>query len=276
MSGDVRTFEVVGGEVREGHASADLGAASGALPAGAYTTLRTYPGRRVLRLSQHIRRLVESAALQAVPGSLDEDAVARALAAALDAAGFEEARLRLTFAPPRLFVSVEPFHALDPAAYRDGVACVTMPLLRTNPRSKDTRFIATAAEAYRSLPAGANEGLMVAEDGSVLEGLSSNFFAVSAGTLRTARDGVLHGVTRSQILELAATLLPVYESPIDVAELPFVTESFITSVSRGVLPVVRIDGREVGSGRPGPVTEELGRLFDDLVEREAVALPSAR
>jgi len=161
---------------------------------------------------------------------------------------------------------------LAASAYAKGVSCVTMVLKRDTPHAKDTAFIAVAAEAYRSLPKGINEGLMVAEDGSVLEGLSSNFFGVATGTLRTEGARVLLGVTRSLVLEVAAGVLPVLETAVPLEELQDLEECFITSVSREVLPVVRIDGREVGGGAPGPKTRKIMEGFALLVEREAESL----
>jgi branched-chain amino acid aminotransferase len=180
----------------------------------------------------------------------------------------------LTFAPPRLFVTVEAFTPLDEALYRDGVRCVTVPLRRLNPHAKDTRFAAQAAEAYATLPAGVHEGLMVAEDGAILEGLSSNVFAVVGGVLRTEEERVLRGVTRSLVLEVARAAVSVVPAAVTLAELPTVTEAFLTSVSRGILPVVRIDATPLGSGRPGPVTRDLMARFQALVDHEATSVTS--
>jgi branched-subunit amino acid aminotransferase/4-amino-4-deoxychorismate lyase len=249
-----------------------LAASAAELPEGAYTTLRTYGGRRVLRLGQHLRRLEESAALRARPGAIDPAAARRALASALDTATSPESRLRLTFAPPRLFVAIEPFSVLPKQLYEEGVACVTLDLRRDNPHAKDTRFIATAQAAYGRLPAGAEEGLIVGEDGAVLEGLSSNLFAVVGGTLRTEEERVLIGVTRSVVLELAERLMPVDRRAVLREDLPRVDEVFLTSVSREVLPVARIDGQPVGDGRVGPSTLAVMGAFADLVRREAEPL----
>lgn len=268
--GPVRTWEIAAGDTREGVTSPSLNAAAADLPDGAYTTLRTYGGRRLLRLDAHFRRLEESAALAGQPGLVDEAAARRGLREALAACGHAESRLRLTFAPPRLFVSVEAFSPLPGALYEQGVACSVLPVHRDNPHAKNTRFIATADAAYRALPAGVHEGLMVAEDGALLEGLSSNFFAIAKGALRTEDQRVLHGVTRALVLEIAAGLVPRGAGPVRVAELPGVQEAFVTSVSRGVLPVVRIDGQLLGDGRPGPVSRELLRRLRDLEQREAV------
>lgn len=270
--GPVRTWEIAAGDSRERAPSASLNAAAADLPDGAYTTLRTYGGARLLRIDAHFRRLEESAALEGQPGRIDEAAARRGLRDALAACGHAESRLRLTFAPPRLFVSVEAFAPLPDALYEQGVACSVLPVHRANPHAKDTRFIATADAAYRSLPAGVHEGLMVAEDGALLEGLSSNFFAIAKGALRTEDERVLHGVTRALVLEIAAGLVPREAGPVRLDELPAVQEAFVTSVSRGVLPVVRIDGQALGDGHPGPVTRELLRRFRDLEQREATAV----
>ena len=263
------TFEVEGDVLVPRSVAGGLQAAAADLPPGAYTTLRTYEGSRVLRLRQHVARLSESLTLQGRQGSIDETRVRRAVSAALTATGHAESRLRLTLAPPRFFVSVEAYLALPEAFYREGVACVTVPLRRANPHAKDTTFAATAATVYRALPPSVHEGLMVGEDGALLEGLSSNFFAVREARLWTEGERVLLGVTRSLVLEVASGVVPVSMTAVRRSELEAVTECFITSASRGILPVVAIDGVAVGSGRPGPVTRSLTERFQELVEREA-------
>lgn len=267
----VRTWEVAaGGGLSERAAAASLNAAATLLPHGAYTTLRTYDGRRLLRLPDHFRRLEESAALEGQPGRVDEAAAREALRTALAACGHPESRLRLTFAPPRLFVSVERFAPPPASLYERGVACAVLGVHRDNPHAKDTRFIATADAAYRALPPGVHEGLMASADGALLEGLSSNFFAVAGGALRTEEERVLHGVTRSLVLALAADLVPRGAGALRVPELDAASEAFVTSVSRGVLPVVRVDDAVLGDGRPGPITRELIRRLRELEEREAI------
>ena len=260
----VKTFEWRHGTLEEVGDAPDLTAASAVLPAGAYTTIRTYGRRRFLQFDDHVTRLSDSAEAPLSPEALHD-----AVRAALDATQHPESRLRVTFAPPRLFVSVEPFVAPPEALYRDGARCVTVPLHRDRPLLTDTRFLATAASAYRTLPSGIHEGLLVADDASVLEGLSSNFFAVVDGTLRTEESRALPGITRSLVLEAARGLLPLELRAPRQDELPRAAECFITSASRGVLPVVEIDGLRVGDGRPGQVTKELRRRFEERVASEA-------
>lgn len=242
--------------------------ASASLPQGAYTTFRTHHRSRVLRLSDHVRRLVESARLQGQSGELTAEAMRSAIAAGLDATGFDESRFRVTWAPPRLFVSIEPFTPYPESLYRDGVACATVPIHRDNPKSKDTRFIQQAGAAYDRLPDGVHEGLMVDEDGTILEGLSSNFFAIHDGSLWTEEERVLAGLTRTLVLEVAADLLPRARA-LHRAELPLAAECFITSASRGVMPVVRVDHVTIGDGVPGSLTRRIRERYESRVEAEA-------
>jgi len=241
--------------------------ASATLPAGSYTTLRTYGGNGVVRLDRHVARLVESLPA-GVTGTLEPATVRDALAQALRATRHPESRVRLTFAPPRLFVAVEPFTPVAAELRRTGVTCVTVSARRERPEAKDTRFLATAQAAYAALPAGVHEGLLVGDDGAILEGLSSNFFAVHEGRLRTEDARALRGVTRSMVLDLARGVLPVGGGALRADQLAEASECFITSVSREILPVVRIDGVEIGGGAPGPITRELIRRFAAAVAGE--------
>jgi branched-chain amino acid aminotransferase len=265
------TWELRGGLITFRGDGPSIAAASQQLPPGAYTTLRTYHGDRVVRLGQHVKRLVDSVRIQGQAASLDEADVRLLLAEALRGARHPESKLRLTFAPPSLFVSIEPLEPLPESLYRDGVWCVTIPLRRDQPDAKDTRFLATASAAYGALPPGAHEGLMVAADGSILEGLSSNFFAVLDGVLHTEETRALHGITRSLVLEAAHGIAPISLTAIRAGDLPRVAECFITSVSREVLPVIRVDDTTVGNGQPGPRTQEIMRRFHSMIERESAS-----
>jgi branched-chain amino acid aminotransferase len=263
-------------EFREGRpvgrtTAATLGEASAALPVGSYTTLRTYGGSGVVRLTLHARRLVES--LPPDKGApLETDDLRAALAHALRETRHPESRLRVTFVPPRLFVSVEPFAPPDPALLRTGVACMTIRMQRDRPEAKDSRFLATAQSAYAALPAMVHEGLMVDPEGAILEGLSSNFFAIRGGALHTEEARVLPGLTRALVLEVAAQLLPRADRALRQDELALAQECFITSASRGVLPVVRIDETTIAGGAPGPLSREIRRRYDRQVAAEAEAV----
>ena len=252
--------------------SPTMNVASAQLPQGAYTTFRTYHGNRVLRLAQHFRRLEESAALLKMPGQIDDDASHKALAEVLRLTGYAETRFRLTFAPPALYISAESFTPYSQGMVLAGVWCVSVTTHRNNPHAKSTAFIASAGDAYRQLPPGAHEGLMVAEDGALLEGLSSNFFAVLDGVLHTEQSRALVGVTQTLVLEVAGRVcpdLPRSTRAVTMHDLPRIAECFITSVSREIMPVVKIDEQVIGAGTPGPVTRALIAGLSELIEAEA-------
>jgi branched-subunit amino acid aminotransferase/4-amino-4-deoxychorismate lyase len=268
----VTTFVWRTGRLEQLDETWSLHAASARLPAGAYTTLRTYGGDGIVRIADHAERLRESVRRQGQDHALETAAVMNAVTQALEATRLPESRLRLTFAPPDLYVTVEPLERLPERLYAEGVWCVTVPVKREDPRAKDTRFLATARAAQDALPEGAHEGLLVAPDGSLLEGLSSNVFVIRDGILHTAGDGVLPGLTRAMVLEAARDLLPLATRPLRVEELPEADECFLTSVSREVLPVVKVDAIRIGPGTVGARTREIMVRLRDLIGREAVHL----
>jgi branched-chain amino acid aminotransferase len=260
------------GDARPVGEDASLADASARLPRGAYSTLRTYGGLGAVRFDAHLRRLEESVTLQGHRATIVPAAARRLVREALRARRHPESRLRLTFAPPRLFASVEAFVPPPPSRYEKGVGCVTLPFHRDQPRVKDTRFISTARRAYGDLPPGVEEGLLVSEDGSLLEGLSSNFFALLDGSLQTEEERVLLGITRALVLEVTEARHPVVLRAVRRDERPRLDEAFITSASREVLPVVRIDGEPVGDGGVGPQTRAIMEGFAELVRSEAELL----
>lgn len=259
---------------------ADLDAATTSLPGGAYTTLRTYQGDKVLCLKDQIRRLEQSARLAREPVQLNEGKLRTALAQALrrsrstNATAMENAdlRLRLTLDleshPGDLYIVIEPLEVPSPVAYRDGVAIVTSTLERLLPEAKLTRFITRSRPIRQSLLAGINEAVMVNPQGFLMEGLTSNFFAVAQGEICTADKGVLAGITRELVLENAHRLgISISFQPVHISELANLQEAFITSSSRGVLPVCRVDSIQIGAGKPGLLTRRLKQAYDELILR---------
>jgi branched-chain amino acid aminotransferase len=117
---------------------------------------------------------------------------------------------------------------------------------------------------------GAQEALLVDGAGCATEGASSNVFAVRDGALETPplRTGILAGVTRAVVLELARGLaIPFREAPLPLGKLEGADEAFVTSTVREVLPVVRVGDRTIGSGEPGPVTRRIHEAFRERASR---------
>jgi branched-chain amino acid aminotransferase len=245
------------------------------LPQGAYTTLRTYGRTGLLALGQHLDRLEETARLLGHPVTLPRDELRRLLCEVLRGLEWEassETRLRLTVdcaeRVGEIWCSVEPLPLPSPEDYVKGVAVLTRPMHRENPKAKDNAFIAASREARALLGPEVNEVLMVGPEGRILEGLSSNFYGVRGGTIWTAEEGVLPGITRSLILEEAARAeIPVELQALTLDQLATLDEAFLSSTSRAVLPIARIDGQQVGAGAPGPLTRQLGQLYEARLQQ---------
>lgn len=166
----------------------------------------------------------------------------------------EEARARITLSTTEhageVFLVVEPLKAPDETVYQRGVRVVLSPVERKTPRLKTTSFIGDSDEARKSIQkSGAYEALLTRR-GKIMEGLTSNFYAVKNGVIITAREEILLGVTRRYVLRLARSNgIGIEYRPPRVEDLPTWDEAFITSSGRGVVPVTEIGGSRWGAAR---------------------------
>ncbi|MHB8855432.1 MAG: aminotransferase class IV [Bellilinea sp.] len=250
-----------------------LDQASNLLPAGAYTTFRTYQKYFALHLNDHLRRLETSSKLGGHPIRLDADQLRRNLRVALTQYPGSEARVRLTIPfdldYETIYVHVGALFVPTAAQRANGVKTITAQMQRNNPSAKLSNFIQSSQEARQRLQEGFEEILMVDESGNILEGLTSNFYAVMDGEIWTAGQGVLSGITRQIVLLLAEDAgYPVQLDAPKLSNLIRFTETFITSTSRAVLPVTEINHEPVGDGTPGPITRKLMQIYDQKVLAE--------
>jgi branched-subunit amino acid aminotransferase/4-amino-4-deoxychorismate lyase len=163
--------------------------------------------------------------------------------------------------------------ALDPVPQRfleEGVAVQwTRELAREQPLVKTTGFV-RRRHPYPLARQDAYEHVMLDAQGRALEGTSSNFFAIRGDLLVTAGSGVLEGITRAIVLELAARRgMAIDLAPPPTAEAGSWSEAFLTSSTRGVVPIVACGGVQIGDGRPGPHTRALLAAYGEYAEREA-------
>ncbi len=249
------------------------------LPRGLYTTFRTFDsGRRALDLRHHLQRLYAPSLAAGIQPQVSEDALRAALRQIATHFTPGECRLRpillLEERPGEMYILAEAFNPPSSELYEKGVAVITVPIPRHNPRLKSTEFIAFSAEIRQKLAQeNAYEAIRVrltgdCPRGEALEGLTSNFYVLHGTTLLTAAEGILLGVTRRIVLRLARKqgLEILYRRPCLAA--PF-EEAFLTSSSRGVVPVVMIDGQRVGNGQPGPRTRALREAYERYVASHA-------
>lgn len=234
------------------------------LPNGYYSTFRTYDGcRRVLGLKTHLRRLYDPVAKPDV----NESELRRGLIPLLEPFRPDEARVRVMMTKQgQFYVAVEPLKPLPPEIYENGVQVETTEIQRDSPRLKSTAFIGASDLARKHI---AQEGIfeaLLVKNGRILEGMTSNFFHVKDNILCTAQRDVLLGVTRKTVIHLARGRgVEVKYQPLKVNQLSYVNETFITSSSRGVVPVIQIDEVPIGQGRPGQIARMLMSAYDEYV-----------
>jgi branched-chain amino acid aminotransferase len=241
-------------------------------PSGVYTVARTFHGDRALLLDAHLDRLEESARLVNIPRKLDRARLRAALRDLLHEANYPDAKFRITIPrnqPECFYLALEPYQPVPQEVQERGANVITMPMVRDNPIAKTTDWITTRRPAYDSLPPGVYEGILVNGSDRLLEGLSSNFYAVVDGALRTASDGVLAGITRRAILTVAPEVIPVKLETLYVDDLPQVSEAMLTSSGRGVVPITVINGQPVGDGAVGPVVAALRERYNAWTEAHA-------
>ena len=241
-------------------------------PPGVYTVARTFHHDHALLLDAHLDRMEKSARLVGMPLTLDRAALRAALRTLIHRAGYPESRFRITVprdAPDRIYLAVEPLHPVPEHIMRRGAHVITVPLVRPNPVAKTTDWVKKRQPAYDHLPPDVYEGILLDADGYLREGLSSNFYGVLDGVLHTAGEGVLEGITRMAVLEIAPQVLPVEMTPVHKRDVPRLSEAMLTSSSRGIVPITFIDGQPVGDGRVGAITRRLGQLYDTWTETHA-------
>ena len=248
--------------------ASSLDALTRQLPDGYYSTFRTYAGcRRVLGLKAHLRRLYDNVTSPDVTASF----LRHQLKSLLEHFLPDEARLRVIMTKQgQVYIMAEPLILLSAEVYENGVRVETTHIHRDSPHLKSTAFIGESNEERKHIAqTGIFEALLV-KNGKILEGMTSNFFYIRENILYTAQRDVLLGVTRRTIIHLARGRgVEVKYQPLKLDQLSEVDEAFITSSSRGVVPVVKIDEATIGQGRPGQTTRMLMRAYDECVLKHA-------
>ncbi len=233
---------------------------------GVYTVGNTFDTFKALKLTAHLDRMEDSARRAHIPLTLDRPRLRAALREVITLAGYGDVRFRITVSadqPEDLILSVEPFKGVPPEVIANGIRVVTVPdSARHNAEAKTTGWMHAREKIEAALPPGIYTSLLLDAAGYVLEGSTSNFYAILDGVLYTAEAGVLPGIAQQIVLEVAPGVLPVRRQPIHVRDVPRVSEAFITSASRGIVPVVEIDGIKLGDGAPGAITKQLRERYE--------------
>lgn len=238
-------------------------------PKGVYTVTRSYGRTKALLLDAHLTRLEESARLEGIPLTLNRPALREALCQLIAQTDYPDVRFRITVPrqqPDQLYLALEPFPLPSPSLRTNGVKVATLDLQRQNPRAKNSIWLESRKKAMKALGSEAYEGLLVDDAGAILEGASSNFYAVLGGSLYTAEEGILKGISRKALLEVAEGILPIHLAPILLSDLSEISQAFLTSSTRGVIPIVQINNQLIADGTPQALTLTLAQRYDDWTE----------
>jgi branched-chain amino acid aminotransferase len=236
---------------------------------GVYTITNTYHTYQVLKLTEHLDRLEDSARRIGIDLTLDRVRLRATLRQMISEAQWGDVRFRISVGADQLdtlILTIEPFHPPAPKVYADGTRCITAAnSARKNAEAKTTEWAFDREALQKAMPAGIYDTFLLDEHGHLLEGLASNFYAIVDGHLYTANEGVLFGISRQIVLAVAPNILPIQLQPINVSQLAQVQEAFLSSSSRGIVPVVEIDGVTMGAGVVGETTKALRGAYADWV-----------
>lgn len=239
---------------------------------GAFDFLRVVDGVPLF-VDDHLARFDRSAELLGLTPRPSTEAIARHVGEVIAANQHETFGLQLFFTggdpldgfhpgTPRTLVLVVDPPAYPEAYYRDGVTLLSHRFERDLPEAKTTNYF-TAVRHARELRASGAADVLYHDGRRVLETTRCNLFvATDDGTLLTPGLGVLAGVTRMHLLEALDGEIAVETRDVGLDELKRAPEAFLTSTTKGVMPVVRVGDETVGSGRPGPVTRRAAEAFE--------------
>jgi branched-chain amino acid aminotransferase len=258
---------------------------------GIFEGIRAYGGN-VFRLREHLVRLYESAQsifLQ-IPYSIDE--MERIVVETVRRNGLEDAYIRpvvtrgkgdLGLDPwkcqtAQVFVIAEELSMFPKELYERGIDVVTVPTRRNrsdilSPKVKSLNYLNNILIRLDAWVAGASEALVLNTEGYVVEGSGENVFIVKNGVFYTPPTylGALAGITRATVMELAQELgYVVKEEPFTRHDVYVADEVFLTGTAAEIVPVVKVDGRVIGSGQPGLYTQRIHQVFRQRVLKDGV------
>jgi len=251
---------------------------------GVFDVMCTQNGQPFL-LDAHFQRLQNSAEELGLKFSLPKKEYTAIVAKLLKANGFPKSTIRTVFTgggspngfvycPGRetLLILIEKFQSLPKEIYTKGAQVITVAHRRHLPRVKMTNYVMAIKKQNKKSQAQALEIIYV-DNGQALEASTSNFFIVKKGKLITTKDGVLLGITRNIVIQLAKkNKIKIAERIISEKELYAADEIFLTATNKDVVPVVKIDGKKVGDGKVGKTTKSVMQLFQDFVKKYGCAL----
>lgn len=255
---------------------------------GVFEGIRSYGGK-VFRLEAHLKRLWDSAKAIWLTIPMSRETLAAAVYDTLRVNNIADGYIRLVVTRGAGTLGLDPNRTSDPQViiitdhialypremYEKGLEIVTVSVVRNHPaamspRIKSLNYLNNILAKIEGLQAGCVEALMLNTKGEVAECTGDNVFLVRDGVLLTPPNeaGILEGVTRQAVIELAReTGREVREIALTKHDVYIADEMFLTGTAAEVIPVVKVDSRQIGSGKPGPITRDLMERFHALARK---------
>jgi branched-chain amino acid aminotransferase len=249
---------------------------------GVFEGIRLYDGN-VFRLEEHLERLEYSAKAILLTLPLTRAQLREATCETCRVNGLRDAYIRLVVtrgvgdlglapwscAKPTVFIIAGKISIYPQEHYDNGLAIVTVPTRRINPSAlpptvKSLNYLNNILGKIEARQAGALEAIMLNDQGFVAECTADNVFTIHKGAIYTpsASNGALKGITRGAIFDIAGELgVPIHEGNLTRYDVWCADECFLTGTGAEVIPVVKLDGREIGTGKPGPITARVLAAF---------------
>ncbi|MED4876926.1 branched-chain-amino-acid transaminase [Anoxybacillus geothermalis] len=258
---------------------------------GVFEGIRVYSGN-VFRLEEHIDRLYNSAKSILLDIPYTKDEMIGHVLETVRRNGYQDAYIRLVVSrgvgdlgldpykckTPQIVIIVEPLALFPKHLYETGIEVVTVATRRNrsdvlSPKVKSLNYLNNVLVKIEAHLANVSEALILNDQGYVAEGSGDNVFIIKNGVIYTPPGyvGALEGITRQAIMEIAVDLgYTVKEEPFTRHDVYVADEVFLTGTAAEVISVIKVDGRTIGDGTPGPHTKRLLEEFRRRVVAEGV------
>lgn len=261
---------------------------------GAFEGIRSYDGL-VFKLNEHIDRLYETAHTLMIAISLSKEAMVKAIVDTLKTNKLNDAYIRVIVTrgegdlgldpkkctgKPNIIIIADKITLYPKELYKKGMEIITVPTVRNhpdalNPQLKSMNYLNNILAKIEANNSGFNEAIMLDTHGYVAECTGDNLFIVKKGLMSTPAQGRLRGITRDTVIELASkNKIETVERMITRHEVYTADECFLTGTAAEIIPVVKVDGRMIGDGKPGKITLKLTDSFHGITRKEGVKYKS--
>jgi len=245
---------------------------------GVFDVMKTVNGK-IFLFDEHFKRLSDSADYLGVRLPAGKKEIEEAIKKLISKNKIKQASIRIVltggrsadamhfdFKSPTFYILVSESKPLEEGLYKKGVKLAMVEHSRDVAEIKTTNYVEAVKAINKLQKKEKFFEILYVSNGLMLEASTSNFFAFVGGKLIAPKDNILKGITRNLVIKLAKKEFEVEERELKMDELNLVAETFITATNKDIAPVVQIDDKKIGGGKPGKNTKRLMEIFADFVK----------